>query len=459
MSPTQIGPSAWESPEPSDSPAGSRAFENSPFTQILEAVPYGLFVLAASGMPIYANSRAREILGKGIPDDANHETLAEAYSVYLAGTETRYPEERMPIIRALSGETSTVSDMEIRLPGGSVYLEVSGAPVLDVNRRVKYAVAAFHDITVTRSVEATLQLLADELATRARERSEQLESLTQSLGNAQAPGEKSEEFDPWTAGENGKLEPCANCIVLREVEQARESAALANRALTLFIANFSHELRTPLNHIMGFSDLIESKIQSGVTHDIGKHAQNIRRSGASLLETLNKIITVAEAESSELELSLEIFDIGSLLREVASKFKPLAERNRNQFELILAGELGLIQSDAARVRAALEQIVENACKHCRGGSVSISASRKGTGIDGSIEVVVGDTGRGIDPTRAALLVTGRVVPGDPIREAGLGIGIPLAVQSLRALGGSLKFVTEPGARTRFTLTLPAYTRV
>ncbi len=119
MTPAQIGPSAWESPEPSDSPAGSRAFENSPFTQILEAVPYGLFVLAASGTAVYANLRAREILGKGIPDDATASNLAEAYSAYLAGTNTLYPTERMPIVRALSGETSTVSDMEIRLPDGS----------------------------------------------------------------------------------------------------------------------------------------------------------------------------------------------------------------------------------------------------------------------------------------------------------------------------------------------------
>ncbi|MGK2856419.1 MAG: ATP-binding protein [Thermoanaerobaculia bacterium] len=431
-------------------------FESSPFTQILETVPFGLFVLDAAGTPVYSNSAADRILGRPMPVDRPTDNLAASYSAYLAGTDTLYPLERMPIMRALAGEASIVSDMEIRDRGGSTYLQVSGAPVLDASRRVQYAVAVFHDITAHRSIEAALQVLSDGLAERARERAEQVETLKVKLADT-TPSAK-EDDDPPGEPDDEFIEPCGKCAVFAEVEHARESAVLARRALNLFIANFSHELRTPLNHIIGFSDLIESKIQRGVTHDIDKHAENIRTSGASLLDTLNKIITVAEAESNELHLSLEILDISAVLREVATRLAPFAERNGNSFELVLTDALGLVQTDGARVRIALEQIIENACKHCRDGTVSVRASRSGNGTDGSIEIEVSDTGRGIDSVRASLLVEGKIVPGESLRDAGLGIGIPLAAQSLRVLGGSLRVETATGAGTRFVLRFPTYTR-
>lgn len=455
MTPAEIGPSAGDDPTPAGSPSGPGVFENSLFTRILETVPFGLFVLDTSGTPVYSNPAADRILRREIPAGPPPDDLAEAYSVYLAGTDTLYPRERMPIIRALAGETSMVSDMEIRHRDGSCYLQVSGAPVLDASRRVQYAVAVFHDITATRSVEAALQLLADELAERARERAEQIESLQERLAISKSALDKD---DDDASGEDDLIEPCGKCTVFAEAEQSRQSAALARRALNLFIANFSHELRTPLNHIIGFSDLIESKIQRGVTLDIDKHAENIRTSGASLLETLNKIITVAEAEANELRLSLEILDVTTVVREIAEQMAPLAERNANRFELAVTNELGLVQSDAARIRVALAQIVENACKHCSNGSVSVSVSRAGDGTDGAIEIVVRDTGRGIDPLRASLLVEGKVVPGDSLRDTGLGIGIPLAAQSLRAIGGSLRVETATGEGTCFVLRFPTYTR-
>lgn len=457
MTPAEIGPSAGDDATPTGSENGPGVFENSPFTQILETVPFGLFVLDAAGSPVYSNSAADRILGRALPERPPLDNLAESYSAYLAGTDNLYPLSRMPIMRALAGETSTVSDMEIRHPDGSTYLQVSGAPVLDTSGRVLYAVAVFHDISAHRSVEAALQVLADELAERARERAEQIETLKLKLADTTTPS-PGEDDDPPGESDDGLIEPCGKCTVFAEVEQTRKSAALARRALNLFIANFSHELRTPLNHIIGFSDLIESKIASGVTQDIEKHAVNIRTSGASLLDTLDKIITVAEAESTDLRLSLDILDVGSVVQEVAEKFAPLAKRNGNSFELVVASELGLVQSDAARVRAALTQIIENACKHCKDGAVSVAVSRTGNGTDGAIEIVVRDTGRGFDPTRASLLAEGKVVPGDSLRDTGLGIGIPLAAQSLRALGGTLQVETTNGDGTRFVLRFPTYTR-
>jgi signal transduction histidine kinase len=455
MTPAEIGPSAGGSSPSDDASAQAGSFDSSLFFQILETVPFGLFVLNREGTPVYANARAVEILGKGISSEATIENLAEAYSAFVAGTDEPYPVERMPIVRALAGERSSVSDIEIRTAEGVTFLEVTGAPLLDTDGSVKLAIAVFQDISATRSVEAALRQLAGDLDARVRERSDQLEQLQRaaslSLGIPPEPGHE----DARCENPDEPIEPCGRCIVFREVEELRDSARLANQTLKLFISNFSHELRTPLNHIIGFSDLIESKIQKGVTLGIDKHAEVIRASGASLLDTLDKIITIAASEANDRSLSLDIVDVDALLREVTGRFQPLAERNGNHLELHVANDLALARSDASRIRTAIEQIVENSCKHCRNGLVSIHAARNGNGTDGTIEITVSDTGPGIDPGRVSRLVRGELAPGDPLGAGGLGLGIPLAVQSLKSLGGTLTVISEREGGTRSIISFPA----
>jgi PAS domain S-box-containing protein len=443
MTPAEIGPSAGGNSPFDENSAPAVAFDNSLFLQILETVPFGLFVLNGEGTPVYANSRAVEILGKGISPGTRIENLAESYAAYVAGTDEPYPIERMPIVRALAGERSSVSDIEIRRDDRVICLEVTGAPLLDAEGRVKHAIAVFHDVTVTRSVELALRRLATDLDSRVRERTEQLELLQ--LEAERSYGLTSEERRERALEETSDdlIEPCGRCIVFKEVEELRENAKLANQALDLFIANFSHELRTPLNHIIGFSDLIESKIQNGVTQGIEKHAGIIRASGASLLDTIDKLITAAEAKGRD--VSLDIFEVNSLLREITDRFAPLAERNGNRLELLVANELALAQSDVVRIRTAVEQVVEDACAHCTRGLISIRGVRNGSGTDGTIEITVSATGQGTASTSAT---------SDPLRP-GAGLGISLAAQSLKALGGTLTVSKERNGESRSTITFPA----
>lgn len=450
MTPAEPGPSASEKLTSSDMPANIGAFASPLFLQILDTVPFGLFVLSSDGGSGYANARASEILGRGIANGIAVATLAETYSAYVSGTDQPYPSDRMPVVRALAGERATVNDMEIRHSDGRVTcLEVSGAPLFDGDGRVKYAVVVFHDVTATRNLELTLRRLATGLEERAREREGQVEELKRAAKEADG-------FDERHHDDDALIEPCGRCIVFHEAEQLRENAKLANRALALFLSNFSHEVRTPLNHIMGFSDLIESKVQNGIIQGVDKHAETIRRSGASLLETLDRIITVAQATSGDRARTLEIFDADALVRDVAASFTASANRNRNRFDVRIDGHLGTVRSDSSHVRTAISQIVENACKHCSDGIVIVSASRREQATGVSIEIEVSDTGPGIDPGRGARLTRGEVTPGEPLRDGGLGLGIPLAVHALRAIGGSLGFTTVAGGGTRFVIAFPAW---
>ncbi len=124
--------------------------------QFLEAVPVGIFVLDSRGRSRYANEAAKRLLGRGIAPDAGAENLAEAYQAYVAGTDTPYAVDYMPVVRALSGEFSMIDDLEIRRVDGASLLQVWGAPVYDSNGDIAYGIAAFSDITERRRAERRL---------------------------------------------------------------------------------------------------------------------------------------------------------------------------------------------------------------------------------------------------------------------------------------------------------------
>ena len=123
-------------------------------SHFLETLPMGIFVLDAGGKSCYANKKAQEILGKVITEGFLPDQLAAICNAYVAGTDRKYPEEEMPLVRALAGETVTVDDIEIRREDRSVYLEVTGYPVYDEKGSLLYAVAACTDITRLKETHA-----------------------------------------------------------------------------------------------------------------------------------------------------------------------------------------------------------------------------------------------------------------------------------------------------------------
>lgn len=401
------------------------------FGSILDALPFGLFILDASGSPVYGNEQSTRLLGLGPIKDLRPQDLASAYSAWIAGTDEPYPIDRMPIVRALRGERAFLSDMEIRRPDGSVFLEVEAAPVFDHQGKVLYAVSVFRDVTASRVMQEELTSLVASLEKRVVEQELTLGRLRESVAMGDLVAD-----------------------IATALNQARDDASAARHALSLFLANFSHELRTPLNHIIGFSDLIDQKIARGVTDDIGRHAANIRRSGSDLLETLNRIIKFAEMDMGVHDApELEIFMVDDLLEELAEWATPIAEERANSVHVKIVEPIGSMRSDSSFVLTALRQVVENACKHSRGGRVEIIGARTGEGVDARVSVSISDEGPGIDPSLAKALLGGRVSPGDPLVNGGLGVGIPLAKKLLDGVGGTISVESSLRGST-FVIDLP-----
>lgn len=145
--------------------------------QFLEAIPVGISIVDAAGCPYYFNQRATQLLGKGIDPSLTPNQLSEVYQTYLAGSDQKYPTEKMPIMRALSGEHTSVNDIDIRQNNITIPVEVWGTPIFDEQGKVVYAIAAFQDITQQKKAE---QLLADYNLTLEQQVSERTAALQES---------------------------------------------------------------------------------------------------------------------------------------------------------------------------------------------------------------------------------------------------------------------------------------
>jgi PAS domain S-box-containing protein len=151
--------------------------------QFLEAVQVGIGVLDATGRPYYVNQRGIQLLGKGIDPLAAPEHIAEIYQIYLAGTDRKYPTERMPSIRALSGERTRIDDIEIHQNDKIIPVEAWGTPIFDELGNVAYAITAFQDITERKQTELLLANYNRTLEQQVAERTADLQESEAALCN------------------------------------------------------------------------------------------------------------------------------------------------------------------------------------------------------------------------------------------------------------------------------------
>lgn len=153
--------------------------------QFLEAMPVGVFIVNNVGEPYYVNSRAKQLLGKGLVPNDTTEQLTEVYQVYLADCEEIYPKERDPINCALGGKTVNIEDMEIRQLDKIIPIEVWGTPIYDEQGNIAYAIAAFVDITQRKRADKLLAEYNRNLEIQVQERTQELSEAIEYLKTAQ----------------------------------------------------------------------------------------------------------------------------------------------------------------------------------------------------------------------------------------------------------------------------------
>ena len=238
--------------------------------------------------------------------------------------------------------------------------------------------------------------------------------------------------------------------------ELRDKAEMANRAKSDFLAIVSHELRTPLNAIIGFSDVIRDEILGSVGDERYRgYAQDINRSGQQLLELIDNIINLSNAEAGRLMMEESWVDVEGMTANVMQFMNQRAREKGVAMECACDSGLPLLKADRRMVQHMLLNLMSNAVKFSASrGQVRVTAYMVD---DGSMRIDVTDKGKGMGAEDLSRVMESFVQAEGPFtrNHEGIGLGLPLARKMIELHGGQLELKSIKGSGTTASLIFPA----
>jgi signal transduction histidine kinase len=185
--------------------------------------------------------------------------------------------------------------------------------------------------------------------------------------------------------------------------------------------------------------------------------QKIQGASTHLLGLINDILDLSKIEAGKTELYVEVFDVSELIREVAAVAQPLVSKNRNVLELGVRGRPRQMQTDLTKLRQVLLNLVSNAAKFTRGGTITLSARLRRREATAYWMFEVRDTGIGMTAEQLARLFEAfsQADASTSRTYGGTGLGLAISRQFCQLMGGEIDVQSSPGRGSVFTVTLPA----
>ena len=236
-----------------------------------------------------------------------------------------------------------------------------------------------------------------------------------------------------------------------ELIKAKEKAEESDRLKSSFLANLSHEIRTPMNGILGFAELLkESDLSPENQQEFIRIIEiNLHR----MLNIISNLIDISRIEAGETTLKIGRTNINKMLHELHLLFLPQGNQKNIHVDYHCdhSEEECFIETDSAKLNQILTNLIKNALKFTKEGSITFGYKRKGL----MLEFYVTDTGSGISPEHEVLIFE-RFMQADQgltRKHEGVGLGLAISKAYIEQLGSSIKIESELGKGSTFSFEL------
>lgn len=254
----------------------------------------------------------------------------------------------------------------------------------------------------------------------------------------------------------------------RELEQtnvnlkgALEELQVHDRLQTEFINIAAHELRTPVQPLLGAAELLEAELQGGNEETTVTRAEleMIIRNAKRLGRLTSDLLEAARIESKSMKLTKEVADLNQKIESVIADIKVYLEKDQKvKISFEKSSQSLFVQMDKSRIFEVLANLLRNAIKFTREGTITVTAEMVKGRTDGSDYVMVKmkDTGTGINPEIMPKLFTRFSSKSD----SGTGLGLYISKNIIEAHGGKIWGENNPDGRgATFCFTIPLAAKV
>ena len=242
------------------------------------------------------------------------------------------------------------------------------------------------------------------------------------------------------------------------IMDALARAQAADKAKSFFIASVSHEIRTPLNSVIGFAELLR---EGGVSKNQEKeYLDAISSSANALLMLINDVLDLSKLEANQMKIITAFTDFNALCREVLLIFTFRAQENANKLVSDVPEDLPELDVDNIRIRQILINLLGNAVKFTKHGSITLSVSftpDPDSADTGTLRCAVSDTGIGISEDDQKKLMEPFVqlskLRGTNAVNNGTGLGLSISKRLATCMNGELTCTSRVGEGSTFAVTL------
>ncbi|HET8657023.1 MAG TPA: HAMP domain-containing sensor histidine kinase [Longimicrobiaceae bacterium] len=244
---------------------------------------------------------------------------------------------------------------------------------------------------------------------------------------------------------------------IEELELSLRELRNLDVAKSQFLANVSHELRTPLTAIVTYGEVLRDGLLGKVNERQREAIQSVITSSRQLLTMIEEILTYARTNARAIELEASEFDVSEVASDVHQMSASLIRKKRLNFETRISPDLPRVHADRDKVLHVLGNLIGNAIDFTPAEGFIRVEARRHRRDPSWVEVVVSDTGIGIDPAHHEMIFRefAQVDSSRSRRHHGTGLGLAIARNFIQLHGGEIWVESELGRGSRFVFTIPS----